>query len=130
MRYYLGIVHKDPDSGYGIHFPDVPGCFSVADELDEIIPNAIEALSLYATDGQLPGPRRLETLRKDPSVAEDLAAGAFLMAIPLIENDAQVVRANITMEAGILRAIDETAKARGLSRSAFLAQAARQAIER
>jgi hypothetical protein len=63
-------------------------------------------------------------------VASDLAHGAFLIAVPLIEDDARVVRANITMESGMMRAVDATARARGLTRSAFLAQAARRAIER
>lgn len=42
--------------------------------------------------------------------------------------DAAVLRATPTFERGMLRAIDETAKSRGLTRSAFLADAARRSI--
>jgi predicted RNase H-like HicB family nuclease len=129
MHYYIAVVHKDRNSAYGTYFPDVPGCFSAADEIDGIVPNAIEALSLWAEDSRLPQPSAIDKLRDDPDVAADLASGAFLVAVPMIENDARVVRANITMESGMLKAIDAEAKARGLTRSAFLAQAARRAIE-
>lgn len=130
MRYYIAVVHKDKDSAFGVHFPDLPGCFSAADALDDVVPKASEALALYAEDTPLPKPRNLDALRKDKSVAAHLAGGAMLVAVPYIENDARVERANITMEAGLLRAVDAAAKARKLTRSAFLAQAARREIER
>ena len=53
--FYFAIVHKDEDSAYGISFPDVPGCFSAADREEDIIANAIEALSLYFEDGATTG---------------------------------------------------------------------------
>jgi predicted RNase H-like HicB family nuclease len=130
MHYYIAVVHKDEDSAFGVHFPDLPGCFSAADTLDEVVPKATEALALYAEDAALPEPRSLDALRKDKAVAAHLADGAMLVAVPHIENDARVERANITMEAGLLRAVDAAAKARNLTRSAFLAQAARREIER
>jgi predicted RNase H-like HicB family nuclease len=129
MRYYFAVVHKDEDSAYGVHFPDVSGCFSAADDVEDLVSNASEALSLYAEDVELSPPRSIDELHRDPDVAADLATGAFSIAVPLIENDAHVVRANITMESGMLKAIDAEAKARGLTHSAFLAQAARRAIE-
>jgi predicted RNase H-like HicB family nuclease len=130
MRYFIALVHKDEGSAYGVQFPDVPGCFSAADEIEDLVPNAIEALSLYAEDTALPKPRAIEQIRADKDVAAELAQGAFLVAVPVIENDAKVVRANITVELGMLKAIDAVAKSRKLTRSAFLAQAARREIER
>lgn len=130
MQYYIAVVHKDDGTAFGVHFPDVTGCFSAADEMDDLVPNAVEALSLYAEDSELKAPSGIEDIRRDPDVMSDLAAGAFLVAIPLIENEARVVRANITLEQGMLKAIDMAAKQRKLTRSAFLAQAARHEIER
>ena len=130
MQYYIAVVHKDDGTAFGVHFPDVSGCFSAADEMDDLVPNAVEALSLYAEDSELKAPSGIEDIRRDPDVMSDLAAGAFLVAIPLIENEARVVRANITLEQGMLKAIDMAAKQRKLTRSAFLAQAARHEIER
>ena len=129
MRYYISVVHKDESSAFGMHFPDVPGCFAAADNMDDVVKNGIEALRLYAEDTLLAEPRAIEQIRTSPDVAADLADGAFLIAVPLIDEDARVVRANITMESGVMRAVDQAAKQRGLTRSAFLAQAARRAIE-
>ena len=46
MRYYIAVVHKDPDSAFGVHFPDVPGVYSAADDMDYVVANAAEALAL------------------------------------------------------------------------------------
>jgi len=129
MQTYFAIVHKDPDSAFGVSFPDLPSVFSAADEEDDIISNAIEALRLWAEDEALPEASSLEDIRARGDVLEALAEGAFLVRVPLIENDTRVVRANVTFERGTLRAIDETAKRRGLTRAAFLANAARKEIQ-
>lgn len=130
MRYYIGVVHKDEDSSFGVSFPDVPGVFSAADDMAELIPQAADALALFCEDEDLPPPRGLEEVRRDPEVMASLGSGAFLVAVPFIENDARIVRINVSMESGMVKAIDAAASARNLTRSAFLAQAARREIER
>ncbi|ATU92601.1 type II toxin-antitoxin system HicB family antitoxin [Phyllobacterium zundukense] len=129
MRHYFALVHKDDDSAYGMQFPDFPGVYSAADSQDEIIFNAIEALRLYAEDSELSAPLELETVLEQNGVREQLAAGAYLVSVPLIDNDTATVRVNVSFERGVLRAIDDTAGKRGLTRAAFLASAAKQAIE-
>ena len=119
-------MNQDGDSAYGIHFPDLPGCFSASDEFEDLQRMAMEALGLYFEFGEVPEPSSIDDIRK--AVAEDLAEGAFLMAIPYVDLAGRTVRANITMDAGLLSGIDATAKQRGLTRSAFLAQAANQQI--
>jgi predicted RNase H-like HicB family nuclease len=130
MRYYIALVHKDEGSSFGVSFPDVPGVFSAADDMADLIPHAAEALNLLAEDVPLPVSRSLEEVRLDPDVGAELARGAFLVAVPFIENDAKIVRINVSMESGMVKAIDAAASARNLTRSAFLAQAARHEIER
>lgn len=129
MRSYLAIVHKDAGSAFGVSFPDLPQVFSAADAEEDLIQNAIEALRLWAEDEPLPVPSPIEAVLGRVEVREELAEGAFLIRVPLIEDDTRVVRANVTFEAGTLRAIDEAAARRGLSRSAFLASCARKEIE-
>jgi predicted RNase H-like HicB family nuclease len=129
MRSYFALVHKDPQSAFGIAFPDLPQVYSAADEEADIVGNAIEALQLWAEDGAMPDASPLETILARDDVRQELADGAFLIRIPLIEDDSRIVRANVTFEAGTLRAIDETAARRGLTRSAFLASCARKEIE-
>jgi predicted RNase H-like HicB family nuclease len=129
MRSYFAVVHKEPGSAYGVSFPDLPGVFSAADEEEDIIANAMEALQLFGEDANLPEPSPVDEIVSRPDIRGELAAGAFLIRVPFVENDTRVVRANVTFEAGMLRAIDETAQRRGLTRSAFLAGCARKEIE-
>ena len=128
MRHFIAVVHKDAESCFGVHFPDVPGCFSAGETVDEAVANATEALSLHLEGEAVPDAHSLEAIRQDPDIAGNIAEGALLIAVPFIENDSRTVRANITMEAGLLRAVDEAAKRRGITRSAFLAGAARREI--
>ena len=78
MAHYVAIVEDaGPDKAVGIWFPDLPGCFSAGDDIDEALRNAQEALALYADsiakEGRvLPAPRTVSALRNDPEVADDL----------------------------------------------------------
>ena len=130
MTYYMGLVHKEKGSAFGVQFPDVPGCYSAADDMEDVVRNATEVLSLWAEDAALPRPRGFEQVLADPDIAAELVAGAFLISVPLIVNDSRVVSANISLERGMLKAIDMADKRRKLTRSAFLAQAARNEINR
>jgi predicted RNase H-like HicB family nuclease len=130
MTHYIALVHKEKGSSFGVQFPDVPGCFSAADKMDDLVANASEALSLWVEDEAPPRPRSHEQILSDKDIALELKAGAFLIAVPLLTNDTRVVSANISLERGMLKAIDEAAKRRKLTRSAFLAQAARNEISR
>ena len=77
-----------------------------------------------------PRPRLLETLRDDPDVKAALADGAVLAVVPLVFNSGKGVKADISLDAGTLQAIDEGAAAHGLTRSAFMASAALEKIRR
>lgn len=127
MRYFYAIVHKDPDSAFGVEFPDLPGCFSAADTMEEVLPNACDALELWFEDQEEVAPRRLDEIRE---LAKDqLADGAFIVAVPRIVNDHRLKRVNLSIESGILDAIDKAAAERNLTRSAFIAQGMRDVIE-
>src|SRR6202011_4745812 len=114
---------------YGLTVPDLPGCTSAAATIDEILRRATEAVRLWAEDAladgeTLPKPHSMEALRADPEVA-----GAALAIVPLVLDAGRAAKANVSLDAGLLAAIDEAAAARGLTRSAFLASAAREKIE-
>src|SRR3990172_3234776 len=132
-KYYLGIVEKDADSAYGMWFPDMPGCFPAADELDDLPRVAAEALrqhveALESNGRAVPEPRPLAEAMGDKDVRKALRTGATTMLVPLLADPGRTVRVNVTVERGLLDQIDEAAGARGLTRSAFLAQAAREKI--
>lgn len=46
-RTYIALVHKDPDSDYGVSFPDLPGCISVGSTPEEAHQMGSEALMLH-----------------------------------------------------------------------------------
>ena len=132
MRYIALVDGKV--GAYGVVVPDLPGCTSAGSTTDEALRNAVEAVRLWAEDAiddgeALPPPRSVEALRADPEVAAALAEGAALAIVPLLLDSGRAVRANLSLDAGLLDAIDEAAKAHGLTRSAFLASAAREKIE-
>lgn len=83
MQYFFAVVQKDSGSAYGVSFPDLPGCFSAADKLEDVVSNAIEAIELWFESQELIEPRSIEAIRA--KVGGDLAEGAFLIAVPWLE---------------------------------------------
>jgi predicted RNase H-like HicB family nuclease len=87
MKPFVAIVHKERDSAYGVTFPDAPGCFSAADDMDDLFVNAAEALELWSEglreDGKaVPQARDLSAVRADPLWAEAFADAALVIAVP------------------------------------------------
>src|SRR5712672_93240 len=78
MAHYIAIIEDaGPDHAVGVWFPDLPGCTSAGDDIDEALRNAPEALELYAesfeADGKpLPRPRTLTELKTGPEIADDI----------------------------------------------------------
>lgn len=71
MRGYIGIIHKDDDSDFGISFPDFPGCISAGATLDGTLAMGREALAghiaVMAEDGEaIPEPSTMEAVVADP----------------------------------------------------------------
>ena len=127
MIVYHAVVHKDEDSAWGVHFPDLPGCFSAADDLADVQANASAAVMLYLEGEKAPEPSAIEKIRD--MAADDLAEGAFLLAVPYVYVSNRPQRINISIDRGVLDAIDAAAASRKLTRSAFLTEAARNEIE-
>jgi predicted RNase H-like HicB family nuclease len=127
MIVYHAVVHKDEDSAWGVHFPDLPGCFSAADDLADVQANASAAVMLYLEGEKAPESSAIEKIRD--MVADDLAEGAFLLAVPYVYVSNRPQRINISIDRGVLDAIDAAASSRKLTRSAFLTEAARNEIE-
>lgn len=122
MKTYLALVHKEANSAYGLSFPDLPGCFAAADNESDILRAGVEALELWFEEEAVVDPRGPEAISRE--VAGDLAAGAFLIAVPLVQPQSRQKRVNISLDAGTLSAIDSAAVGLGLTRSGFLTMAA------
>ena len=130
MSRHVALVDGKPGA-YGVVVPDLPGCTSGGTTIDDALRNAVEAVTLWVEDARadgekVPPPRTAEKRRGDPEVAAALADGGVLAYVPLVLDAARPVKANLSLDAGLLHAIDEAAERRGLTRSAFLACAARE----
>jgi predicted RNase H-like HicB family nuclease len=122
--HYIAYLHKTRKSDYGVSFPDFPGCITAGRTLEEARRMAAEALALHVEglleDGEtLPEPSTLDSLVRDPALKD---AVAFL--VPLEDNAGKAVRINITARQKQIEEIDRRAQAAGLSRSAYIVQAA------
>jgi len=120
------VIHKDEKSDYGVTVPDLPGCFSAGETMDEALANASEAILCHLegmlADGEpWPAPGSIEDHQGNP----DYAGGTWaVVSVDPARVRGKVKRVNITVPERLLARIDEYARAHGESRSGFLVQAA------
>ncbi|GLS21821.1 hypothetical protein GCM10007874_48380 [Labrys miyagiensis] len=132
MRYVALVDGKAPS--IGVSFPDCPGCVAMGKTMDEAVGNAIAALAEWIDDEERAGRQRPVArshweLHDDPEVSQALGEGAIFIAIPYLPEAAKKwVRLNISIDPDLVAEIDAAAEARGLTRSSFLAHAAREKI--
>jgi predicted RNase H-like HicB family nuclease len=125
MRYPI-VLHTDNHQDFGVTVPDLPGCFSAGDSIEQAISNACEAIFVHAEVMAADG----ESIPQ-PSEIVDMAnfypnEGTALLAYVDVDLDQVLGRAkriNITMKPATLRVIDKRAKACGMNRSEYLAYA-------
>lgn len=85
MTHYVAIIEDaGPHLAVGVWFPDLPGCFSAGDTLDEAITNAAEAVALWFEDidaegRTIPYARTPSELKADPEVAADMVRYAIAL---------------------------------------------------
>lgn len=132
MNQIVAVIHEE-DGRYGISFPDFPGCVSGGASLEEAMRRGREALRTHVDsmleDGEpLPVPRPVDALKSDPDFRAD-AAGAIVVALPL-DLPGRAVRINISLDEHLVAAVDQAAREAGMSRSAFIAAAARERLQR
>ena len=107
--------------------PDFPGCHGGGETPAEAVEDAIRALREFAADmvasgENIPEPTDLGVILRQMKKGQ-LTAGATVL-VPLLLDEGRPVKANISLDARLLKTIDAEAKRRGLTRSAFLASAA------
>ena len=133
MAYYVGILDGSRKA-WGVRVPDLPGVHGGGKSPEDAIADAVSAAREWATQQVKRGasigrPRTVQEIKADPSAELDAATESLVM-IPLVVDSGRPVKANVSLDAGQLEAIDAEAARRGLTRSAFLASAALQLIAR
>ena len=120
---YIALFESNGKGGYGVVFPDLPGCFSAGKDFDDAMRMAHEALALYADGGDaLPKPRTLEQIQEEwDDWAEWEKNFKFIVGkVALYPLKSETQRFNISMPVDLVSRIDRVAK----NRSAFLVSAA------
>lgn len=129
LRIYPAVV-EGTEGDYNIFFPDLPGCASAGESVDETIENGLEALELHvegmiADNDPLPKPTPADKLALEDSPDPVVTIVALPVYLP-----SKSVRINITMDEGYLKRIDHYINRHGFNRSSFIVEATREFMGR
>lgn len=74
LRHYPIVIHKDPESAYGVTVPDLPGCFTIEDTLEDALKQARKAFEFHIEclllDGDpIPEPKNIADHQNNPDYA-------------------------------------------------------------
>lgn len=124
MRYPV-VIHKDPDSDYGVTVPDLPGCFSAGETMEDALTQAVEGIEchlegLLLDNEPIPTPRAIDLHRQNPDYADGVWA---LVNVDLSKISGKARRVNITLPERLLTLVDQYAAQRGETRSGLIAEA-------
>lgn len=127
---FIVVLHTDDGQRYGVTVPDLPGCFSAGDGLDDALESVREAIDLHVEtlieDGaDIPRTGTLTAHQANP----DYAGGVWAVVdVPVEKYLGPADKINITVPRMVLNRIDEYAKKHGQSRSGFMVETARAAM--
>lgn len=117
--HYPAIIER-AEHGYSVYFPDLPGCTSAGDTIQQAALSAEEALS-----GHLAVSIEHGDVIADPTDIDGIAVDPDVIEVARIlvrgERPGRAVRVQVSIDEGLLARIDRVAK----NRSGFLADAAR-----
>ena len=122
---YPVVVHKDPQSDYGVTVPDLPGCFSAGETMDEALIQVVEAIECHLEalllDGEpIPAPQTIEYHQHNP----EYTAGTWaLVSVDVAKLSSKTKRVNITLPERVLTLMDNYAARHGETRSGLITQA-------
>lgn len=124
MRYPVFIEPGTESSAWGVAVPDLPGCYSAGDSLDEALENAEEAAAAWidaALDAgeDVPEPSPMDALR-DSDEYKGWILGVINIDPGLMDDS--VDRVNITLPHRVLLRLDAKAAAVGESRSSYISK--------
>jgi len=124
MRYPVAIEIGDEKTAFGVVVPDLPGCFSAGDTLDEALSGAEEAAAAWIdatldAGDAVPAPSSLSALRDNPDYA-GWSFGVITIDPALLDDTSE--RVNITLPRRVLKRLDAQAQAVGETRSGYIAK--------
>lgn len=128
MYYPIAIEQGSTAHAYGVIVPDIPGCYSAGDTLEEAYTNAKQAIVFHLEgmieDGEdIPTPKPISQHQHNPEL-NGMAFG--MVEVDLTHLLGKSEKINITLPARLIRRIDAfvAANPEYKSRSGFLAKLA------
>lgn len=127
MRYPIAIEPGNDTTAWGVVVPDLPGCFSAGDTLEEAMIQAEEAVTVWIeatldAGDAIPVPSSIEELRAAHTELEGWL-WALVKVDPAMLDDT-LERVNISLPRRVLRRLDARARSAGETRSGFIARMA------
>jgi predicted RNase H-like HicB family nuclease len=128
MKFTIAIEPGTKKTAFGVVVPDLPGCFSAGDTVEEAFDNVREAIAAHcemlAEDGKdIPEPKSMSDWQADK---EYKGWTWGIVDVPVEKFFGPAEKINITVPGRLLKRIDEYAAKRGETRSGFLVRAAEQ----
>lgn len=131
MRHYIAVLIPEKE-GWSVLFPDLPGCATQGDTLDEAMDMAVDALAGHIAvmrefGDKVPAARSLDEVKADKTWCEENeVVWGKAMAAPIMVRPplGKPERVTISMDSNVLRALDTFARKRGQTRSSVLTAAA------
>lgn len=132
MKFTIAIEAGTKKAAFGVVVPDLPGCFSAGDTIEQAFDNVREAIDAHcemiAEDkGELPKTRSMTDWQRDPQFKKGWTWG--IVDVPIEKYFGPAEKINITVPARVLRRIDAYAQKNGETRSGFLVRAAEEAMQ-
>jgi predicted RNase H-like HicB family nuclease len=132
MKFAIAIEAGTEDTAFGVVVPDLPGCFSSGDTVEEAYDNAVEAIEAHvevlAEEGKnIPVPTPLSVLQKDREFRGWIWG---MVDVPIEKLFGPAEKINITVPALVLKQIDTFAAGSHKTRSGFLTEAALSVMRR
>jgi predicted RNase H-like HicB family nuclease len=131
MRFPV-VLHTDDGQHYGVTVPDLPGCFSAGNSIDDALVQVLEAIDLHLEGtmedeaAELPTPQPIGVHQQNP----DYAGGVWAVVdFDTSKYEGKAEKINITVPRKLLTKIDAyVSNHPGETRSGFMTRAALQVI--
>jgi predicted RNase H-like HicB family nuclease len=122
MRYPVAIESGNAKQAWGVTVPDLPGCFSAGDSMEEALDNARDAILLHVEgliddNEPIPEPGQIEQYRSKREFKNRIWA---LVDVDLSQLEDTTERVNITLPRRVLKKLDAAAQAAGETRSGYI----------
>lgn len=124
MRYPIFIEQGTRKTAYGVVVPDLPGCFSAGDTLEEALINAREAIAVWLESELDHGATILDPKSIDEYASHYKGWIPSLVEIDINEVLGEAERINISLPKRVLRRLDRNARAAHETRSGYIAKLA------